>query len=316
MNRKVILLPLLSFFLLGCNGGEPFANDEYKPKGMTPTHKIVRALSAAELDLFESSIATSDVYLKAYSETLEMRSYEKKALPNHATSSTYDERQSSYFAHKIYENGVFKTDGTQKFERIYQGSTVSAEREATRYGVLNKDASEIALTDDSIDFGGEHLTEVSTLPYVAEDNYDDYFAIDLSPSVWNAVGVCNIGMTSSGFLAATITETETTSLGNLFVASDGSKYIVETNTFFEAYLAKGVDEESEEEYYYVTSSRTYVEDLIISYELQLVADNYVVTYRDKPILLYYEESVIGASTATNNNFAIDTIPVPVDDEEV
>lgn len=314
MNRKFVLVPLLSLFLVGCNGGEPFANDEYKPKGMTPSHKIVRALNMDETALFDDSIGLTDIYLRSFTQTIEARIYEKKALPNHITSSTFDGRLSESMSHRIYENGVFKTEIRQENELIYQGSTMSSEAQAAYYGVLNEEETEISLTLDLTDESGEHVVAVSTEPYSAEDDYDDYFAIDFSASVWSEVGSCSIGMTEAGLLAATNTTSDVTPPGSEYVAPDGSEFILETNRLFEAYFAKGVDEDSEAEYYYLVSSRIYQENLIISYEVPNIAD-VAVTYRERPVLLAYQEVIINSSTATNNNFALDSIPAATAEEE-
>jgi|LSQX01.3.fsa_nt_gb hypothetical protein len=313
MNRKIILIPLLSLFLVGCDAG-PFANDEYKPKGMTPTHKIVRALTAEEVAIFDDSTAIADDYLKSFTRSTEMRIYHKKALPSHTTSATYDERASSLQSHKIYENGVFKTELSVENERIYEGSILNAEMNLAYYGVVNDDETEITTTLDLTDQSGEHTIENSTDPFDPITDYDFYFAIDLSTPVWSLIGLCTIGMTDAGLIAATFATNDVTPIGSVYVASDGSRFIVETNTFFEAYFAKGVDDETETEYYYLTQARSYEEKLIISNEVPNIADE-PIEYLARPILLSFEEDIITASTATNNNFAIDSIPVPVEEEE-
>ncbi|MFA5223024.1 MAG: hypothetical protein WC411_01680, partial [Bacilli bacterium] len=175
MNRKIILIPLLSLFLVGCDAG-PFANDEYKPKGMTPTHKIVRALTAEEVAIFDDSTAIADGYLKSFTRSTEMRIYHKKALPSHTTSATYDERASSLQSHKIYENGVFKTELSVENERIYEGSILNAEMNLAYYGVVNDDETEITTTLDLTDQSGEHTIENSTNPFDPIADYDFYFA--------------------------------------------------------------------------------------------------------------------------------------------
>ncbi|MFA5762631.1 MAG: hypothetical protein WC931_03525 [Bacilli bacterium] len=313
MKSKLILVPLLSFFLVGCNGG-PFANDEYKPKGLTPTHKIIRALSSEEADLFDDSIETSDIYLKSFSRSMEVRYFFKKALPNHLTAETYDYRESGYQAQKIYENDVvvFQNDVMQ--ERIYQGSVVNLEAAIKIYGALNDEETEITLTHDIVETSGEHNVSVETLAYDPLSDYEAYFLINLEAIVWSNIGLCDIGMTQENTIAASFVTTFVTPIGSPYIADDGSKFIVETNMFFEAYFVKGVDEETEAEYFYLSYSRAYNEALIVSKEVPNIVSE-PIEYLDRPILLAYQEEIINASTDSNRNFDKTMIPEPVVEEE-
>jgi hypothetical protein len=49
------------------------------------------------------------------------------------------------------------------------------------------------------------------------------------------------------------------------------------------------------------------------FEVPNIAD-VAVTYRERPVLLAYQEVIINSSTATNNNFALDSIPAATAEE--
>ena len=310
MKVKFLLWPLFSLFLIGCNGqGSPFADDEYKPKGLTPTHQIVRALSQEEADLLANSVVVSDAYLTSANVTMESRSFGKKALPKHITASSCDERTSISLDGKRYENDVMVYSQTTLDQQLYTGTLVTNATNLNYYATLNQDKSEITTTIDITNEGGDRSVTSNASPYSDDTDYNDYFVFDFESQIWDEYGSGLIGVTNSGSLASITANTMVSDIAGAAVMDDGSRFIIETNSLLEICFLKGVLDDEVTEYYYVSYARSYVEYLIVSDEIPNVIGE-PISYLSQPILLAYNEQVIQTSIATNGNFVTSQIPEP------
>lgn len=308
MNRKLYLLPMLSVFLVGCNGqNSPFDGDTYVAKGMAPTHKIIRAMTSEEQTLYEDSRIVSDVKITSLTDISEERVLPKKALPSHVTATTYDERSTMSMAFKRYENNAQVVNLEFISQYLYTGSIVTNISSLDYYVVVNDDETELTITADVTSTSGVRTVGATTSAYDPATDYESTFSITLETTVWDKIGSCVMGVTADGHIGAVDITTATTPLIEAYIAGDGSRYIIETNTIFEAYLSKGVDDDTDEEFYYVSYVRSYEEKLIISEAIPNIATEAIV-YRDKPILLSFIEEVIVADIATNGNFVTSQVP--------
>lgn len=308
MKRKLLLWPLLSLFIVGCNGSDsPFADDEYQPIGMTPTHQIVRPINAEEEELLDDSFATTDMLLNSISMKAESRFFAKKALPNHITASTYDERISINYDWKRYENDVVVIEQDVLTQKLYTGSLISSMFNLAYYAALNDDDTEVTTTIDITDEGGDNVVTSNTSAYDQSTDYEQYFVSDLQDEIWDNVYDGYVGTTDNDLIAAIIVESSVTDIADAVQMDDGSRYIIETNNLFEAYFAKGVLDDEVTEYYYVSYARIYTENLIVSEAIPNIASE-SITYLSRPIVLAYNEQIISASIASNGNFVTSQIP--------
>ena len=308
MKRKLLLWSLLSLFIVGCNGSDsPFADDEYQPIGMTPTHQIVRPMNAEEEELLDDSFATTDMLLNSISMKAESRFFAKKALPNHITASTYDERISINYDWKRYENDVVVIEQDVLSQKLYTGSLISSMFNLAYYAALNDDDTEVTTTIDITDEGGDNVVTSNTSAYDQSTDYEQYFVSDLQDEIWDNVYDGYVGTTDNDLIAAIIVESSVTDIADAVQMDDGSRYIIETNNLFEAYFAKGVLDDEVTEYYYVSYARIYTENLIVSEAIPNIASE-SITYLSRPIVLAYNEQIISASVASNGNFVTSQIP--------
>ena len=308
MKRKLLLWSLLSLFIVGCNGSDsPFADDEYQPIGMTPTHQIVRPMNAEEEELLDDSFATTDMLLNSISMKAESRFFAKKALPNHITASTYDERISINYDWKRYENDVVVIEQDVLSQKLYTGSLISSMFNLAYYAALNDDDTEVTTTIDITDEGGDNVVTSNTSAYDQSTDYEQYFVSDLQDEIWDNVYDGYVGTTDNDLIAAIIVESSVTDIADAVQMDDGSRYIIETNNLFEAYFAKGVLDDEVTEYYYVSYARIYTENLIVSEAIPNIASE-SITYLSRPIVLAYNEQIISASVASNGNFLTSQIP--------
>ncbi|MFA7068196.1 MAG: hypothetical protein GX816_01555 [Erysipelotrichia bacterium] len=312
MNRKMLLLPLLSFFVVGCNGqNAPFTDDQYKPKGMAPTHKIVEVLPSEEEDIFDSTVEESDAYLTAATITSESRFYGKKVFPSHSSVESFDERNSQSNTFTRYENRVSVFKNKEFASRVYEGTLIKKESKEDTYNVLNESEDEIAITTDVTSFDGENHIETNTISYDPLFDYETYFQTNITDFVLLVASGGMIGLTKDKMIAMQDMETSTTPPDAPYIAGDGVGFIVETNSMFEAYFAKRVDNETEEEYYHLASFRLYTEYLVLSEEIPNMANESIV-YLTKPVLLGYEETILTTKLTSNGNFVTSTIPQPTE----
>lgn len=308
MKRKILLWPLLSILLVGCNGSDsPFSNDEYVPIGLTPSQQIIRAMNGEEAELLNESVEETDIFLNSLSIISESRTYAKKALPNHITASTFDQRVSIKVDSKRYENDVMVITQDTLLQKLYTGTLINSSTQAAFYAAVSEDETEITTTADITNDSGNHVVTTNTTAYIEATDYEDYFVFDLGGQVWDNIFDGFIGITEDGSIAALVVETYASDLAGAVTMDDGSRYIVETNSIFEAYLKKGLLDDEVTEYYYVSYARSYVEILIISEAIPNIVTE-PITYLKKPILLSYDELVINASTSTNGNFVTSQIP--------
>ncbi|MFA5421992.1 MAG: hypothetical protein WC344_04355 [Bacilli bacterium] len=310
MKRNLLLWPAFCLFLVGCNGqNDSFLNDEYKPKGMAPTHKIVKALTDDEIAIFDASVVAADVYVTTANESYEHRDFEKKILASHATSATCDIRYSDTNVFKRYDNDIAVESFSFLYERVYTGTMVRSTYDDKSYSQAS--STEITLTLDMTDESLKRTVTSNTNPYNSETDYGEYFVTDLNPEVWSKIGDGIIGFADGGLIANIDVNTEVTPVNNGYLADDGSRFIVERNSIFEAYFTKAVDAETETAFYYPSYVRAYGESLILSEVVPNVATE-PITYLKKPVLLNYEEFILTTSLASNGNFVSSDIPEPTE----
>lgn len=308
MNRKILLLPMLSLFLVGCNGqNSPFDGDTYVAKGMTPSHKIVRNPTNEEKALYEDSRIVSDAYLSSVTQTYEQRLLPKKALPNHITATTCDERSSVTMISKRYDNNVRVLNLDIIEQSLYSGSVINSQSSTDYYLVVNDEETQITSTYDVTGNSGVRTVSADTASYDPATDYATNFNVSFEVGIWNKISSSGLRATADDLIAFIDIETTTTAVVDAYVAEDGSRFIIETNSLFEVYLAKGVDSDSDEEYYYLSYARQYSENLIISEEIPNIVSE-PIAYLKKPVLLSYAEEIIVASVASNGNFVTSQIP--------
>ena len=312
MKRKLLFLPLLSVFVVGCNGqNAPFSDDEYKPKGIMPTHKIVDALPSEEEDIFDNTIEDSDAYLTAVTSTNESRFYGKKVFADHSSVESYDERISQTATFARYENGISVNKNRTQKSRVYEGTLIENETKQDTYRVLNETEDEIEITTDVTGYDGKNDVETSTASYNPLSDYEVYFQANVTDLIVLMASGGMIGLTKDKMIAMQDKDTSTTPPNAPYIAGDGAGFIVETNQMFEAYFSKKVDNETEEEYYHLSSFRLYTEYLVLSEEIPNIFDEPIV-YLEKPVLLGYEETIFTTKLTSNGNFKTSDIPQPAE----
>ena len=308
----MLVLPLMSIFLVGCNGSSsPFSEDSYIPRGMEVSHPIIRALKAEEIELLDT-LPDSDKVIKEMVVTGEYRNLSLERMASHASSETPNERFSTRREIKIYENDVRVDKQMQLQHTLLRDSDIRFSATLDTYTALNDEETEVDITSDLTDAAGERSIELTTSPYVALDDHDTYFALECFTYYRSQFTDEIIGAASDGLAAIIEVETATNTRAAPFTFDDGSQFLTEYNTLIEMYLARGVDADTEEEYYYVDYFRIYEELSIVSEPIPTLTTT-PVTYLDQPILLEYSEMVLETSVETNGNFVTSGIPVPEED---
>jgi hypothetical protein len=246
--------------------------------------------------------------------TLEGRSFALKALPSHALSTTSNQRDSIRIDNKIYDNGVRISKMSEFTHDLYIGSDISWSSSMNIYAVVNEEQDQISVTSQEIDTDKVEVVENVTNAYDPLVDHDSYFLLSAFGAYSDDFNNGIIGVTESGEVASILVNTNVTDRDHALPFDDGSKFITKTETIYEIYLSKGVDEDTDNEYYYLSYYRAYAGAWIISKEVPTNVEK-AITYLDRPIFLGFEEMIVITSTTSNGNFVTSEIPVPTEEEE-